>query len=488
MRIKFLLTGLALLTLAAMAFAQPPDTLWTRTYGGGNYDYGENVQQTTDGGYIIAGGTRSFGAGGLDFYLIKTDADGGTIWTRTYGGSDDDYSESVQQTVDGGYIITGYTRSFSVGDQDVYLMKTDTGGDTIWTQTFGGAGCDRGCCIQQTADGGYIITGGTVSYGAGYFDVYLIKTDANGDSLWTRTFGGNEADEGRCVQQTLDGGYIIAGYTKSYGAGDYDVYLIKTNANGDTTWTHTFGGSNTDIGISVKQTSDEGYVIIGRTNSFGAGSYDVYLIKTDVNGDTLWTRTFGGSDNEDGFCVQQTVDGGYIITGPTSSYGAGGPDVYLVKVDLDGTQIWQQTFGGSGYDCGHCVQQTTDSGYAIAGLTDSYGAGLYDVYLIKTAAEPVPVAPFEEMPVAPRAFALHLPYPNPFNPSTAIGYRLPAPGLVSLRIYDTAGREVKTLVDGWQGAGRHEVTFDASGLPSGIYFVRLAAGEGTAVQKVVLLK
>ncbi len=171
------------------------------------------------------------------------------------------------------------------------------GPDTLWTKAFGGTNEDYGRSVQETSDGGYIIAGYTKSFGAGSYDVYLIKTDANGDTTWTKTYGGSNIDQGYSVEQTSDGGYIIAGNSKSFGAGLDDVYLIKTDANGDTTWTKTYGGSNIDQGYSVEQTSDGGYIIAGYTKSFGAGSYDVYLIKTDANGDTTWTKTYGGSKN-----------------------------------------------------------------------------------------------------------------------------------------------------------------------------------------------
>ena len=205
-----------------------------------------------------------------------------TSWWRTYGGTLTDQGWSVQQTSDGGYIIAGRTYSFGAGNSDVYLTKTNTPGDTLWTRTYGGTSEDDGYSVQQTTDSGYIITGYTASFSAG--GVYLIRTNASGDTLWTRTYGGTSEDVGTSVQQTLDGGYIVAGYTLTFGAGGYDAYLIKTDASGDTMWTRTYGGTGDDQGYSVQQTSDGGYIIAGRTYSFGAGNSDVYLIKTDSLG------------------------------------------------------------------------------------------------------------------------------------------------------------------------------------------------------------
>ena len=363
---------------------QDDKVLWTQTYGGSGNEYSYSVQQTSDGGYIIAGHTESFGAGEYDIYLIKIDLSGNTVWTQTYGGSANDRGYSVQQTSDGGYIIAGVTESFGAGYYDVYMIKTDSSGDIIWTQTYGGLSDDVGRSVQETSDGGYIIAGWTRSFGDVTVDVYLIKTDSSGDTLWTQTYGGSNIETGYSVQETSDGGYIIAGYTNSFGAGDSDVYLIKADSYGDTLWTQTYGGLYDDSGRSVQQTLDGGYIIAGYTNSFGAGQNDIYLIKTGPTGNTLWVQTFGGSASELGYAVQQTSDGGYIITGRTASFGAGYSDVYLIKTDPSGNIHWTQTYGGSDNDHGYFVQQTSDGGYIIVGLTESFGAGEDDIYLIKT--------------------------------------------------------------------------------------------------------
>lgn len=380
-------TILLIAILCGLSTAQPnPDTLWTRTYGGISDDKASSIQQTSDGGYIIAGYTESFGSGGRDFFLVKIDSDGDTMWTRTYGGTGSDFAYSVQQTLDGGYIVAGGTSSFGAGDMDYYLVKTNSIGDTVWTRTYGGTGMDDFCEVQQTTDGGYIIEGCTNSFGAGSVDFYLVKTNPLGDTLWTKTYGRSTQDWGSSVDQTSDGGYILAGYT-SFGAGSYDIYLVKTNSVGDTLWTRNIGGAGEDDANSIEQTTDGGYIVAGLTDSFGAGLGDFYLVKTDSLGSPMWTRTFGGSSSDWAWSVRQTSDEGYIIAGWTDSFGAGDGDFYIVRTNSVGDSLWTRTFGGIGNEWASSAQYTSDCGYIIAGYTSSFGAGGYDFYIVRTGPE-----------------------------------------------------------------------------------------------------
>jgi hypothetical protein len=350
---------------------------WSKTFGGSNDDRGWEVQQTTDGGFIVVGWTRSFGAGDWDVWLIKTDANGAELWNKTYGGSDTEDGNSVQQTTDGGFIVAGSTVSFGAGWADGYLIKTDANGNELWSKTYGGVAGDWINSVRQTSDGGYAMIGETNNFGASGSDVWLVKTDADGNELWSKTFGDTGDDNVQNFDQTNDGGFIFAMYEGITTAPEKtSIILTKTDGNGNQMWSKTFGPATLyQWGSWVHQTTDGGYIISG-------GNVDFYLIKTDANGNELWSKTYGGSNWELGREAQQTSDGGYIMVGRTESFGAGSEDAYLIKTDANGNELWSKTYGGIDSDWGRSVKQTANGGYIFTGKTCSFGAGGCDVYLV----------------------------------------------------------------------------------------------------------
>jgi hypothetical protein len=361
-----------------------PSSHFCKAIGGKNDDGGKSLIQTSDGGYAIAGVTKSFGAGDWDVYVVKLDANGNLQWTKTIGGENEDMGLSLIQTSDGGYAIAGHTESFGAGNWDVYVVKLDANGNLQWTKTIGGENEDLGFSLIQTSDGGYAIAGATKSFGAGEDDVYVVKLDAKGNLQWTKTIGGKNNEWGYSLIQTSDGGYAIAGPTSSFGAGGADVYVVKLDANGNLQWTKTIGGPKDDWGTSLIRTSDGGFAIAGTTISFGAGLSDAYLVKLDANGNLQWTKTIGGKDFEDGYSLIQTSDGGYTIAGTIESFGAGEANVYVVKLNVNGNLQWTKTIGAKNkYSSRLSLIQTSDGGYAIAGDTKSFGAGETDICIIK---------------------------------------------------------------------------------------------------------
>ena len=469
--------ALAMAALAAILLPSslPAQITFERTYGGPGGDEGWSVQQTADGGYVIAGDNDG------DVYLVKTNARGDTSWTRTYSGGDCGYS--VQQTSDGGYIVTGVTGS-GAGGGDVYLVKTDAAGDTLWTKTFGGAYYDDGQSVRQTRDSGYIITGATTRSDTEQPNVCLIKTDANGNTLWTKSFGGTNEARGYSVEQTEDGGFIIAGNTLSGTPRSWNVYLVRTTADGDTLWSKTFGDTCYQFGFAVTQTPDGGFAVAGGTNSIENRNFDVYLIRTNSNGDTLWTRTYGGTEHDISNSMHSTPDGGFVLVGYTRSFGAGDADIYLIRTDADGDTLWTRTYGGPGNDQGHSVQQPADGGYICTG-TQSYGASGQDVYLIKTdSMGNVAVAEPKASPTRAPALALTC-EPNPSSGTTRISFTPQASSSkpLTLRFYDALGTLVLS-----QPVRASSFIFHPSSLPSGAYFLRLGTDDHQATTRLVLTR
>ncbi len=379
-----------LVIFGVQALAQDNSAFITPS-GEPGYGVGHSVHQTSDGGYIITGSKYSSEPSlhSQMVWLIKTDPEGNKVWDRIFGGPRNDIGYSVQQTKDGGYIIVGSTESFGAGSSDAWLIKTDANGKEIWNRTFGGARADWGRSIQLTNDGGYIIAGSKYSYNVAHLSqmVWLIKTDAIGNEIWDRVFGGPHDDWGNSVRLTNDGGYSITGATKSYGeSGKSALWLIKTDANGIEAWDRSFSGPGDTVGYSAQQTTDGRYIIAGSRAPYGTTTGEIWLIGTDSDGTEIWDRTFGGSEDDAGESVQETDDGGYIIIGSRPSSTGGGQDVWLIKTDANGVKTWDRTFDGSGWSEGKSVQQTGDGGYIITGSKFPYGGWAKNsaLWLIKT--------------------------------------------------------------------------------------------------------
>jgi hypothetical protein len=347
--------------------------------------WGQSVQKTFDGGYIIAGTRWRLGRWYSDVYLVKTDADGNETWSKAFGGNNVNWGYRAQQTTDRGYIVVGTSWKSAGNGSDVLLIKTDTDGNKLWRKIFGAGMRDRGYFVYQTMDCGYIITGETMPSRGGKGDVYLIKTDIDGNEVWGKALGGRNMDRGYSVQQTRDGGFIIVGEMESAGSGKIDILLIKTDAHGQEIWSKTFKEEHDATGRSVQQTTDGGYIIAGTIWGLSGKGSDVLLIKTNPDGNKLWAATFGGSHGDNGYSVQQTLDGGYVVAGNTWPFGKiGSSSVYLIKTDGNGGKVWAKTFGGQRFAYGYSVCQTADGGYIIAGKTNSLGADDDKIYLIKT--------------------------------------------------------------------------------------------------------
>jgi hypothetical protein len=385
-------------TVSSSGSTPVPARQWDKTFGGAGNDSGNSIILANDGGYVIAGSTTSFGSGGEDAWLIKTDRSGNKVWDKTFGGTGNDVARSVARTVDGGYILTGYTNSSGAGNRDVWLIKTDGSGNKTWDRTFGGAGDDEGWSAIQANDGGYLIAGHSYSYGrGGYCATWLIKTDSSGNKFWDKTFNGIWDTKGISVIQSTDGGYVFAQWDNSTLEGL--TKITKTDSNGNILWTRN--ACNLTSSISIIQATDGSYIIPGRV--FSIYGYQFYLVKISGSGSIVWTSEpflsiYTAPQYNSISSVIQDNDGGFIISGSVSKLGAGGEDYWLIKTDSQGNLLWDETFGGSQDDVSNSIIRASDGSYILAGSTFSYGSGGSDVWLIKVAQNSGP-------PPAPTLFS-----------------------------------------------------------------------------------
>lgn len=407
------------------SFGQSPSIEWQKSLGGSEIENAYSIQQTTDGGYIVAGYSYSnddqvSGNHGMrDIWLIKLDEVGNLEWQRSLGGIGDDEARSVQQTADGGYIVAGYTSANGgdvngyIGLNDYWIVKLDAVGNIQWQKPLGGSWKEEAYSIQQTTDGGYIVCGRSesnnfdVSSTHGFYDCWVVKLDASGNIQWERSLGGSGYEEAHFIRQTSDGGYIIAGSSNSTDGdltsshGEYDAWIVKLDPTGNIEWQKSLGGTATDAATAIQQSTDGGYIVVGSSSSSDGdatvnhGSSDYWIVKLDETGNIQWQKSLGGSSDEGPSAVQQTIDGGYIVGGYTKStdgdvngnHGYG--DCWLIKLDVTGNVEWQKTMGGTNGEGIASLQQTADGGYIIAGGSDSNDGdisgnhGTSDILVIK---------------------------------------------------------------------------------------------------------
>ncbi|MPL93170.1 hypothetical protein SDC9_39296 [bioreactor metagenome] len=466
MKIKFYLFAFAALLINVSVYAQ--FTVFEKTYGGANSDIGYDLTLTQDGGYAFVGLTYSTGSGMDDCYLIKTDDQGNLQWQKTYGGTSYEFGLSVIQDSNGNYVIIGTTSSYGEGSNDYYVIKTNSIGDTIWTKTYGGFLLDSPRRGIATNDSGYAIIGRTQSFGEGTSSVYFVKIDSAENNQFSKTYGGTGLNWGMSVKQTSDGGYILAGKTSSFSAQSQDVYLIKTNSSGDTLWTKYFGSANDDWANDVVQTPDNGYIITGTYNYSGIAG-DIFITKCDENGNILWTKTYSTVGDEFMNSLINSNDGGILMTGATNYLSMGDYDLYLMKADASGDTLWTRAYGGSGVDAGFGIQQTTDGGIISIGQTNSMGAGNNDFYVIKTnntgTLDNVDEL-YENSEVAA--------FPNPFSDRVKfiVGDENYS-GDYSLVLYDATGKVILSKT-----GKKEELIIEKSGMPDGIYFYLIKNEHG----------
>ncbi|MGB3076967.1 MAG: MopE-related protein [Chitinophagales bacterium] len=353
-----------------------------KTYGTTGDNFANDVQLTSDGGYIIVG-TGKFSGNNGDIFLLKTNSLGDTLWTRFIGGSSVDHGNSVKETADGGYIIAGSTVSFGAGASDAYLVKTDATGNVTWSKTYGTSSNDEAYGIVQTVDGGYVFSGTEKQSGLNGY-AHLVKVDATGNVLWSKTFGNSTRKNfAYTLLQTADHGFVIGGWENlNLGIND-DMCLIKTDSTGTLQWYKSYGDVGHDQNYSVRLANDGGFIIAGIT--FSAFIFEVNVVKTDAGGNLEWTRNIGGNAEDDAYAVTSTSDGGFVFCGTTSSFGTTHAG-YMVKLNSAGSVLWSKTMGNSGWTGFFAIQEATDGGLILAGAKNEVYGASGNLYLVKTDA------------------------------------------------------------------------------------------------------
>lgn len=493
--------------VTAAACAQPA-IQWQKTYGGSYFDQANSIVQTGDGGYIVAGNTASTDGnvlgnhGGNDFWVLKLDNNGVIEWKKAFGGSNNERPNSIQQTTDGGYIVAGFTQSnnFDVsgnhGGIDCWVVKLNSIGVIMWQKALGGTGSDEAWSIRQVADGGYILAGrsdsqdGDVTVNYGDLDFWVVKLNSLGEIEWQKSLGGSAKDIGYSISQALDGGYIVAGETASSDGdvtenhGNIDYWVIKLTSIGELEWQKTYGGYNADIGWNIQQTMEGGYIVVGYTGSDNTGDvtghhglFDFWVLKLESSGEIAWQKAMGGTNTDWGRGIVQNMDGDYVVTGTTNSVDGdvldndGGTELLVFGLSSTGEIKWQKSIGGTMADQGLAINNTSDNGYILAGYAWSNDGdlsgqtihGYNDFWIVKLSPENASATLSPQAPLST--------YPNPAH--TSITLEIPTgESPLQVEISDLLGRTLsrQTIANGSQA--------DVSSLPSGLYLVFAATESG----------
>ncbi|MBP6335108.1 MAG: T9SS type A sorting domain-containing protein [Bacteroidia bacterium] len=515
--------------------------VWQKSLGGSVNDVALSIQQTADTGYIVAGYTESNDSdvtvyyGNRDYWIVKLNDLGMVQWQKSFGGTDTDVPYVIQQTSDGGYVVAGYSKSDDIdvtgnhGQEDYWIVKLNSTGVLQWQKSYGGSNVDRAYAIHQTSDGGYVVAGSSNSVDGDITahhggisvqnDFWIIRIDSIGALLWEKSLGGGSSDVAYSIQQTTDGGFVIAGSTNS-NDGDVtglhgtpskaDCWIVKLNNNGVILWEKALGGTELDYAYFIQQTGDGGYIMAGNSGSsdgdvsFHWGSFvsnDIWIVKLDSNGFITWEKTFGGTSNEVANFIQQTLDGGYVITGYTNSNdgdltGLHGLnidyDYWIIKLNVSGVIQWQQLYGGTGSDISHCIRQVPDGGYIIAGSSSSMNGdvtdnnGSSDFWIVKLSS----LINVNEIHSSITNFQT---IPNPFSRETIISFQLLSSNRIEVEIHDIEGRLIKNLNSEKAVIGANEIPWDATDnsggkVNEGVYFVNIISNKFIESRKVVVVK
>jgi hypothetical protein len=507
-----------------------------KTFGGNLDDRGYSITATSDEGYVLTGYTGSndgdfkgTNRSGSDIFVIKLDSRGDVQWSKTFGGSSNDWGTSITTTPDGGYALCGVTYSndgdfegMNKGEEDIFVIKLDSRGDVQWSKTFGGSSNDWGTSITTAPDGGYVLSGETYSndgdfkgMNKGGLDHIVIKLDSRGDVQWSKTFGGSSDDWGNSISTAPDGGYVLSGVTYS-NDGDFegmkkglsDIIIIKLDSRGDILWKKMYGGSSYEWHYSINTTLDGGYVLTGLSQSndgdfegMNKGEEDIFVIKLDSRGDVQWSKTFGGSSYDVGRSITISPDEGCVLTGETMSsdgdfegMNKGERDIFVIKLDSRGEAEWKRLFGGIWDDCGYSITISPDKGCVLTGETisndgdfEGMNKGSWEIFVINLDSNGNlnPSTSIEDHSDYISSFSIT---PNPLSPLSTISYSLDKPSRVRIEVVNSIGEVVSVLSDKQEDVGSHQIPFNTTHLVTGTYSVRLVENNRVMSKGVVQIR
>lgn len=446
------------LTFVTQVFSQ---LNFEKTYGETGYNNGAYVIQKNDGGYLITGNKSS------DFYIINTDEYGDTIWTKTYGGQATDRGVSILETNDNKYIIVGVSGGSIIR---VNITKIDIDGNILWSKIhYGPEDAYFANSIMQISDSSFVVFGYSGAYQSEFYNIHLLNLNNDGDSISSKTIEGYFKGGGQ-ISIAHDSGYVIT------GSKDYSFFIMKTTNSGEILWTKNYDFGLDVIGRPIAKTEDGGYIVGGTQNNISKGNYDLLLVKTNQYGDTSWTKTYGSLD-EDDFCVsvEQTTDGGFMLSGNSNNSLSGNRDIMLVKTDQNGNEQWIKKFGGDNIETGGSASQTSDDGYIITGGTESFGAEWRNVYLIKTDANGITVGSSENQYAEIDKVSI---FPNPTR--TKVNLAVNKDLIIrEIYIFNQTGRKILSIIAPLE-------TIDISNLKPGLYFVEIKTNEGDVMKKIII--
>lgn len=488
-------------------YAQPAIE-WQKSLGGSNLESAYSIQQTSDGGYIVCGtsesndGDLTVNKGGRDGWVIKLNSLGDIQWQKSYGGSDIDNFDSVYQLTDGTYIISGtsYSNNGDLsgnhGSADMWILNLDANGDILWQKLYGGSEFDGAPSIQQTMDGGYIVaayaysTDGDVTQNLGNCDYWILKLNSTGNILWQKSYGGSDVEIPTSIQQTADGGYVVAGETFSNDGdiigfkGESDYWVVKLDSNGNFEWQSTLGGSGIEYPDKIQQTDDGGFIVSGYAFSNDGdvvgnhGASDYWVVKLSSTGDIQWKKALGGSSNEYNGSIHQTSDGGYIVTSYSYSNDGdvfgnhGSTDAWVVRLNNSGVIQWQKSIGGTNSDAAWRIYQTSDGGYITAGFSDSNDGdvsgnnGSYDMWIVKLSNDILSVPDTNNIVSQIQHFF------NPRTESIELNMSNLPQGNYNFNITNSAGQIILSN-EKFISQLQEKVSFNMEKFVSGIYFVQI---------------